>query len=180
MGGLTGENFLPGSAEHVCAQQSPCGDQHPPHSPIYRRYRATGVPSPLSAAFDAPTHIQPVTTHSLSPNTRMLSSLIQFLVIEPLALVCTLPNLTSGSLPLLSVVMSPHKEPPKRVGKSISSLNHLKRRADAASSSYKSFSIAFSLHANVVVSHTLLDRISTDIMQHSPAARTWLQFEQRP
>jgi hypothetical protein len=36
------------------------------------------------------------------------------------------------------------------------------------------------LHANVVVSHTLLDRISTDIKQHSPAARTWLQFEQRP
>ena len=89
MGGLTGENFLPGSAEHVCAQQSPCGDQHPPHSPIYRRYRATGVPSPLSAAFDAPTHIKTVTTHSLSPNTRMLSSLTQLLAIEPLALVGT-------------------------------------------------------------------------------------------
>jgi hypothetical protein len=33
---------------------------------------------------------------------------------------------------------------------------------------------------HVVVSHTFLDRICTDIMQHSPAARTWLKLEQRP
>ncbi len=112
----------------------------------------------------------------------MLSSLTQLLASEPLGLVGTAvaePDERELAVPQRRHV--PSQRISKNPGKDHIRTEAPQRRADAASSSsYKSFPIAFSLHANVAVSHRLLDRICTDIMQHSPAARTWLKFEQRP
>jgi hypothetical protein len=114
-------------------------------------------------------------------NTGMLSSLMQVFAIEPLPLVGTaFAEPDERELAVAYRRQVPSQRSSKKRGKEHLRTQAPQRRADAASSSYKSFSIAFSLHVNVAVSHTLLDGISTDIMQHSPAARTWLQFEQRP
>jgi len=130
---------------------------------IQRRTGEASISSALSAALAAHTHVKPVMTHSDFRNTRMLSSLMQDLAIEPLALVVPpSPNLTSGSLPLRSVVMSPHKEPPTSAGKSISTLKHLKgeqMQQAAATNHFQSHSLcmrmlSFLTHCSIAYPET--------------------------
>ena len=100
----------------------------------------------------------------------MLSSRTQDLAIEPLALIGT--TVAEPDERELAVAQRRHvlsQRTSKKRGKEHLRIEGPQRRAEAASSSYGSFSIAFPLHATVVASHTLLDRISTDIIQQRSA-----------
>jgi hypothetical protein len=105
---------------------------------------------------------------------------MQLLTIEPLALVGTaVAEPDERELAIAQRRHVPSQRTSKTRGKEPLHTEAPHRREDA-SSSYKSFPIVVSLRANVVVSHTFLDRISTDLIQERLTARSWLKFEHRP
>jgi hypothetical protein len=105
---------------------------------------------------------------------------MQLLTIEPLTLVGTV--VAEPDEQDLAVAQRRHV-PSQRTSKTRGNEplhTEAPHRREDASSSYKSFPIVVSLHANFVVSHTLLDRISTDLIQERLTTRAWLKFEHRP
>ena len=104
-------------------------------------------------------------------NTGMLSSLMQVFAIEPLPLVGTaFAEPDERELAVAYRRQVPSQRSSKKRGKEHLRTQAPQRRADAASSSYTSFSIDFGFLLAFECCHlsrNLLDRIFEDIIQHS-------------